>query len=436
MGNFECADTLRSDELVGGRPYSLGLAFGETTTTLPFVVEACPLSINTQWVVLRSPDKLEVLQRLGAYPGMAQLIGSAVDAAPYVALENRLDADIFIFGAHQVGVLLARLYTARGGSVRGFIDNDPAKHGTLIDGIPVAGFDPDKMAEDALIVLGSGRHSVAIERDLRSQGWTHILTMHQFLAAMDTPYIAEPSFRTYRQALIDQPLAVISAFMCLDDERSRQVFDGLVSMRLNLTNAAPGIRSDYRDEYMEPDFINAADLRHYVDAGAYNGDTLLKFEARLAAVETALLFEPERLAFLECQQIFAPRPGIKVLQAAMTEQACQIEAPTRNSCDVLGILSADAQAMMPSHVPGFSLDSLVNTSVTLIKLDIEGGEAGALRGARHCIQRDRPKLCVCAYHRSDDLWTLMETVLSIRGDYKVGLRHYSDIVDDTTLYFY
>lgn len=63
-------------------------------------------------------------------------------------------------------------------------------------------------------------------------------------------------------------------------------------------------------------------------------------------------------------------------------------------------------------------------------------EARAIRGARNTIYRDRPTIAVCAYHRADDYWRLMDEVLSIRSDYRVGIRLYADIIDDITIYFY
>ncbi|MDU9041539.1 FkbM family methyltransferase [Pseudomonas corrugata] len=436
MRDHENADLLQGDELIEGHGYQCALTLNGKSSVLKFRFDSQASIAVDQEVVLRSRQHLDVLKRLGTYPAMARLLSMDSLDISYEALERQLDAPVYIFGAHQVGVLLARLFASKGGRVQAFFDNDVNKHNTTLDGIKVQAFDPSSLPGNALIVLGSGRYSAVIQRDLEARGWSNFMTMQQFLAAMDAPYITEASFRHYRSNVIDERLAFISAFLCLDDERSREVFDGLMTMRLDLAHADAKIRSDFTDEYLEPAFINADDLRHYVDAGAYNGDTLSKIESRFGPVQSACLFEPEQLAFLECQAKFGGRSEVVVLRAAMTEVACQLSAPASNSCDVLGALSSGHLPGAPAYVPGIPLDDTVSGDVTLIKLDIEGNEQGALRGARQVIQRVRPKLCVCAYHRGDDLWKLIDTVLSIRGDYKVGVRHYSDIVDDTTLYFY
>lgn len=436
MTNYTSADSLRPQDLVDGCAYRLSRPAEEGVEEIRFRFDPSASIAPDQEIILRNRQSLEVLRRLSDYPGVTRLLSADVRAFSHDELKKRLDKDAYIFGAHQVGVLLARLFAESGGSIRAFLDNDVNKHGRVFEGIPVRAFDASTLAPGSLIVLGSGRYSAVIQRDLEAKGWDNIMTMQQFLAVLDVPYIAESSFRNYRSRLVEEAQAFVSAFLCLDDERSREVFDGLVSMRLDLGNADPLIRSDFMNEYLEPDFIAPEHLRHYVDAGAYDGDTLTRIESRFGPVESAYLFEPEQLAFLECQRKFVSRAEVTVLRAAMTESPCELPAPRSNSCDVLGILTAEARSAVLSHVPGHPLDEVTSGPVTLIKLDIEGAEGGAILGARQVIKRQRPKLCVCAYHRGDDLWRLIDVVLSIRGDYRVGVRHYSDIIDDTTLYFY
>jgi hypothetical protein len=71
---------------------------------------------------------------------------------------------------------------------------------------------------------------------------------------------------------------------------------------------------------------------------------------------------------------------------------------------------------------------------TLIKLDVEGAEVEALNGAARLIREHRPKLAICAYHKSDDFVSLIDTVLAIRDDYRFALRHYSPLIYDSVLY--
>lgn len=86
------------------------------------------------------------------------------------------------------------------------------------------------------------------------------------------------------------------------------------------------------------------------------------------------------------------------------------------------------------HVPVTSIDCTVDKRVTFIKMDIEGAEYEALKGAEHTIRRDHPKLAVSVYHKPEDIWELPRLILSICPDYTFYLRHYSLASEETVLY--
>ena len=73
---------------------------------------------------------------------------------------------------------------------------------------------------------------------------------------------------------------------------------------------------------------------------------------------------------------------------------------------------------------------VLGTQVDLIKLDVEGGEASALVGARDVINRCRPTLALSAYHKPDDLWELPRLINTITDGYSFFLRqHYFNSFD-------
>jgi hypothetical protein len=69
------------------------------------------------------------------------------------------------------------------------------------------------------------------------------------------------------------------------------------------------------------------------------------------------------------------------------------------------------------------LDSMLDTPITMIKMDIEGSELQALEGAKETIKKYSPKLYVCAYHRNEDLFALPQKILEINPNYKLYFRH-------------
>jgi FkbM family methyltransferase len=93
----------------------------------------------------------------------------------------------------------------------------------------------------------------------------------------------------------------------------------------------------------------------------------------------------------------------------------------------------DSESDLVSVLP---VDEIIDDAPTFIKMDIEGSELPALKGARKSILEHAPKLAISAYHRSTDLLDLTDYVLGLNPEYKIGLRHHTSSRWDTCLYFY
>lgn len=84
-----------------------------------------------------------------------------------------------------------------------------------------------------------------------------------------------------------------------------------------------------------------------------------------------------------------------------------------------------------------SIDNLfANVSVTFIKADIEGAELKMLDGAKNIIQSLKPKLAICCYHQITDLLDIPIKIKSLNPNYKLKMRHYTDMLSETVCYAY
>jgi hypothetical protein len=72
--------------------------------------------------------------------------------------------------------------------------------------------------------------------------------------------------------------------------------------------------------------------------------------------------------------------------------------------------------------------------VDFIKLDVEGGEADALRGAHRTLISHRPVLAISCYHKPEDLWALPDLIDSLVPDYRFYLRQHAFNSFDLVLY--
>lgn len=72
--------------------------------------------------------------------------------------------------------------------------------------------------------------------------------------------------------------------------------------------------------------------------------------------------------------------------------------------------------------------------IDFIKLDIEGAEPEALRGAAATIRDCRPKMALCIYHRPEHYYELAQYIDSIAPGYSYSLGQLTDMEWETILY--
>lgn len=48
---------------------------------------------------------------------------------------------------------------------------------------------------------------------------------------------------------------------------------------------------------------------------------------------------------------------------------------------------------------------------------------------------NHPKIAISVYHKSSDFRKIPEQILSIRSDYKIYLRHYTESIYETVMFF-
>jgi hypothetical protein len=85
-----------------------------------------------------------------------------------------------------------------------------------------------------------------------------------------------------------------------------------------------------------------------------------------------------------------------------------------------------------------SIDDLVASQglerLDFIKMDIEGAEMSALRGAEGALRRFRPKLAICVYHSLSDFWSVPQFLDSLGLGYRFFLRHFTIHAEETVLF--
>lgn len=174
-----------------------------------------------------------------------------------------------------------------------------------------------------------------------------------------------------------------------------------------------------------------------VDCGAFDGKTeqdiaewtnynykkIYAFEPNEANVQKCRLFYRDN----ELQNIELIPKGTWSKDTVLSFSAGQDEN------DAGGRITTDGND--ESKVFVTSIDNVVgDDKVTFIKMDVEGAELESLKGAAQTIKRDAPKLAICIYHKTEDLWTIPKYILGLNGNYRFYIRHYTSIAWETVLY--
>lgn len=215
----------------------------------------------------------------------------------------------------------------------------------------------------------------------------------------------------------------------LVDDSSRETFDRLLDFRLNADLRAMTAFSYAADrQYFEP-FLDLHSRETFVDGGGFDGQTSRQFATHCPDYGVIHLFEPSAKMIATAQKELADLNRVTYHQLGLYEYPARL-------CFDAGSGSA---SRISDHgmetIDVARLDDVVAEPVSFIKLDLEGAELAALRGARRHIVADHPKLAIAVYHHPQDFWQIPDFILGLRDDYRLYLRHYTEGWTETVMFF-
>ena len=212
---------------------------------------------------------------------------------------------------------------------------------------------------------------------------------------------------------------ILRAYNSLDDDSSKNMFAAIVNYKLTgrmsyLMNAYVTKDDLYRE-------LNQASTIRMIDAGAYNGDTVREAEQYFRGLKEVIAIEPDPRNYKKLEK-YAEQSSVKVraINAAVWNEVGDGElmsAGNRNS----SISSTSSYKHRDTDVSLISIDSL-SISVDFIKYDVEGAELQALMGSANTINRCHPAMLVSLYHRSGDIFEIINYLRREYPFYKMYLR--------------
>lgn len=234
--------------------------------------------------------------------------------------------------------------------------------------------------------------------------------------SLDVPVYGENIFDSqfYQENLED----IQRASEIFADEKSREVFKNIIQFKL--TGNLAFLKESYSEKEEAFRILNLSQKESFLDLGAYRGDTIEEFlKYTGGSYEHITALEPDRKTFAKLKKNISYLQNIRLYRMGIWSEDRDLyfnSALGRGSS-----LSEKGEEVLAVT----KIDTLyARRRLSYLKMDVEGAEKQALLGGIQTIQRDKPKLNIAAYHRSEDLFYLPLLIHSIQPKYQIYLRQH------------
>lgn len=223
----------------------------------------------------------------------------------------------------------------------------------------------------------------------------------------------------------------------LCDEKSKRTMMCVLRFRVDGNYETLHAESDYiYKQYFDKNIMKFSENEVFVDCGGFIGDTVSLFIDNVQSFKKIHVYEPDPINYRKATKLLSKNEKDNIDKIQFHNTGVGIEnISSKMSLSGLGSKISDNGDY---DVQIVSLDDDIHEPITFIKMDIEGFELDALKGARNHILSNKPKLAICVYHKPDDLWEIPEYILSLNPEYKLYLRQYmfndGENAFDTILY--
>ena len=204
------------------------------------------------------------------------------------------------------------------------------------------------------------------------------------------------------------------------DDVSRKLFYDAVNFRLTGKTAYLTDTGDAVNSLAE--LFGGQTIGTMLDGGAFKGDSAAEFiegvhPEKIFAVEA----DPKTFVKLSAYAESENRAEVIPVHAALFD--CDGETDYVSSGSRGSGRNGQNHRASGKTVPMRTIDTICDgADIDLIKLDVEGAEESALKGAEKTILRCRPNMAVSLYHRTDDLYALVNTVHDLLPEHRLYLR--------------
>lgn len=337
-----------------------------------------------------------------------------------------------IYGAGETGRRVRILLERYGIRIDCFLDETGGEN-IFVDNIPVLKPGSSLVDKTANVIVALFNHVININPIialLKRIGFTRIVPYTElfmyFADELPVHYWLGPT--ELYESYISDMAAVLSI---LEDRPSRELF--LSWLRFRITGDPTRMPQPQTENiYFPSDIPGRSKPCHFIDCGAFSGDTLISARERFGVLDSVRAFEPDRKNYqklVELNNDIHFSKDTVLIPCGVWSSTVQLRF-TSNSSAASGVSEQGGDI-----VQCVAMDDCLNGySPTLIKMDIEGSELEALKGCEHMIMSTRPELAISVYHVPDHLWKIPLFIKEMVPEYKCFLRSHGANGYDSVFY--
>lgn len=337
----------------------------------------------------------------------------------------------YLWGTGKLGEFAARECEKKDISVKGYIDNSPARK--IIGGKEV--YAPDVLKEnDNVIVCSYYFPEIKEQIKQKFSGQINYIYYENWAICNDADnyYMA---FKGMLEELCDNIDLYKKLENAFCDHLSREIFNELVMYRMSFDVSYT--QDAYRLSCVRGkiDFDNAltkhlSDQYTFYDVGGFDGQSTADYINAVSGYRKIYFFEPDEFWMEKSRNRFADKKDIVYINAVVGNKNGHVLYDNRCG-DSANNVSLDGNI----KVREVKLDDYIKDEKCYVKIDVEGYEEQVIEGMENAIMKYKPLLSVSLYHRPGDFHKLINKILKLNPDYRMILRHYSNTYADTRCYF-
>ena len=231
-------------------------------------------------------------------------------------------------------------------------------------------------------------------------------------------YPADVSFLE-KEYLIEKTNELEQVYSLLEDQLSKEAMYNFLcakisgdSKYLNYCNVVDLSGEEYFNK-----IFSWKDKQIVVDGGAYDGDTYREFLLQGIDYKKYVAFEPDDKNYVILKENLENDNKVELFKCGLWSKKESLYFKAFGSMSSRIVESNGSSDLLKV----MDVDSVV-PDATFIKMDIEGSEYEALKGAKNTIIRNKPKLAICCYHRIEDIWRIPLYIKEICPEYHIFFR--------------